>query len=155
MTVRADTDQVARAWLRTVNGIPTNGVAAQLPSDNSSWAASGFMTAYAVGGSRDRYVPIKNPVVRCTAWAVTLDSDGQVTSKAPWGKASQLCEAVDAACRSESFVKTVLNLPGDYPNAKVLEAYLLTEPQKVFGDESAYYAQMYFDLALHWIEVSS
>lgn len=149
----ANTEQVAVSWLKGVPGVPATGVATTLPTDNMTWAASGFMVVSVVGGSRHGYFALKNPVVRCDCWAVTFDSNGNPSSKPPWGKASQLSEAVYAATLDQPNLRRTLSLPGVLPDCRVIEAEVITEPQRLYGDETNRAARIFFDLMLNWIEL--
>lgn len=151
--VYANSEQVAVAWLKGVPGVPATGVATTLPTDNSTWAASGFIVATVVGGSRHGYFPLKTPVVRCDVWAVKFDANGNPSSKPPWGKASQLSEAVYDATLDEGNLRRTLELPGLLPDCRVIEAEVLTEPQRLYGDETNRTARLFFDLKINWIEL--
>lgn len=145
--LRANTELVAVAWLRGVAGLSSSMVATTLPTDNSSWAASGFVTVRAVGGAPGIYVPLRSPVVTVDAWGVNPGS-----SKPPWFQAAALLEAVDLGCRAAD-VSRELTLPSGYPGARVLTAYLLSEPRRAYGDQGDY-AHYIADLALHWVDLS-
>ena len=147
MTLRANTDLVACAWLGGVTGLTPAMVAATLPTDNTSWAASGFVTVRTSGGSPGLYVPLRAPVVTVDCWAVNPSS-----AKPPWGKANYLAELIDVGCRATNVNRT-LTLPTNYPAARVLSAYLVTEPRRAYGDQGDY-ARFVLDLALHWVDLS-
>lgn len=44
MTLRSNSELVAISWRGDVTGLTPSMVAATIPKDNSSWAASGFVT---------------------------------------------------------------------------------------------------------------
>lgn len=150
----ANSEQVAVAWLKGVDGVPASGVATTLPTDNTTWATSGFVVVSVVGGSRHGYFALKTPVVRCDCWAVTLDANGNPTGKPPWGKASQLSESVYAATLDEANVRRTLSLPGVLPDCRVIEAEVISEPQRLYGDETNRTARLFFDLMINWIELT-
>lgn len=54
LRLRATPELVAEAWLKAVVG---DRVSTSLPKDNTSWAASGFVTLTTVGGTPNAYVP--------------------------------------------------------------------------------------------------
>jgi hypothetical protein len=147
MALRANTELVAVAWLGGVAGLSTSMVATNLPTDNSTWAASGFVTVRTVGGAPGVYVPLRSPVVTVDAWGVKPGS-----SKPPWFQAASLFEAIDLGCRASN-VSRALTLPTNYSGARVLTAYLLSEPRRAYGDQGDY-AHYIADLALHWVDLS-
>lgn len=146
ITLRANTELVTIAWLGGVTGLSAGMVAATLPKDNTSWAVSGFVTVRTVGGAPGMYVPLRAPVVMVDTWAVSPSS-----GKPPWFKANALAELVDAGCRAADVQRT-LTLPVNYPQARVLGAFLLSEPRRAYGDQGDY-ARYTADLALRWVEL--
>lgn len=145
------TDLVAVAWLRTLAGIDAGQVATTLPQSTSSWSELGFVQVTGVGGAPNMYVPLASPVVQVDCWAVAATSSG----KPPWNKANQLAELIRAACYDlDSVADTIVSLPAAYANARVLSAFLLSEPRRVYDDDGSY-ARYQFDLQLHWVEVPS
>lgn len=147
MTLRANTELVATAWLGGVQGLAPGMVATQLPTDNTTWAASGFVTVRTSGGSPGLYVPLRSPVVTVDTWAVNPNS-----SKPPWFAANYLAELIDAGCRASDAQRAV-TLPGSYPAARVLTAYLIQEPRRAYGDagDLAHYV---LDMVLNWVDLS-
>lgn len=147
MALPANTELVAIAWLGGVTGLTPAMVAAQLPKDNTTWAASGFVTVRTVGGSPRRYTTLREPVVTVDTWAVKPGS-----AKPPWYQANYLAELINLGCRVSNVQRT-LTLPTNYPPARVLSAYLVTEPRRSYTDEGDY-ARYVLDLALHWVDLS-
>lgn len=147
MTLRANTELVAISWLGGVAGLTSAMVAAGLPKDTSSWATNGFVTVRTVGGAPGLYVPLRSPIVMVDTWAVKPGS-----GKPPWFQANALAELVDAGCRA-STVQRALTLPTNYGTARVLSAYLVSEPRRAYGDQGDY-AHYVTDLALHWVDLS-
>jgi hypothetical protein len=146
-TLRANTELVAMAWLAGVTGLSSAMVAATLPKDNSSWAASGFVTVRTAGGSPGIHVPMRQPVVTVDTWAVSPSS-----GKPPWFKANALAELLDVGCRAANAARTV-TLPTNYGQARVHSAYLVSEPRRAYGDQGDY-ARYTTDLALNWTDLS-
>lgn len=146
--LRANSDLVAVAWLRGITELG-NRVATTVPEDNADWGPSGFVQARTVGGVVDIYLPVKRPVVSVDAWAVKPD-----TQRPLWNVAAAACQAVIAATYDEANLRRLLTLPTGYPQARVLEAYPLTEARRIESDAAAY-GHYQFDLALHWAEVPS
>lgn len=137
-------DIVGAAWLRLVPGL-TAGVASAVPSDASTWADNGFVQVQTVGGSPPMHMPVRRPVMSVDCWAVNLNSQ-----KAPWGKANSLAELIRSACEEFTNFGVRLSLPGEYAAARVLTAYLMTEPRRILND-AANYARYQFDLAVDWV----
>lgn len=128
---------VAQAWLRQLQGVPSNGVSTTLPKDNSTWAASGFVVIEVVGGTPDLYNPISNPVVSIKCYACSLNS-----SQPNWGKANQLAEIIKlngyGTVDSVNNAQRVVGLAPQYQNARVLLAYPVSEPRRMPGDEARF-----------------
>lgn len=139
------TPMVAAAWLATLSGITAAMVGTTLPAnDNTSWAASGFITINPAGGLADLYLPVAHPVVTLKFWAVDPD-----TGLPPWDKAIQLAETVRAGCLGSTGTGQIVTLPYSPQNARVLSAYLMQEPRQAFADAGDY-ACWVADMALHW-----
>lgn len=149
VVLRANTELVTEAWLSTVDGMPAGAVATTLPADNSTWAASGFVTVGpTVGGQPDVDVPMRRPVVQVDCWAVNPES-----RRPPWGRANWLAELIVAACYDTASMQRTLTLrPPGFPSARVLAAYPVTEPRRVPSDPAAY-ARYHLDLQVDWIEL--
>lgn len=143
---RANTDLVATAWLSDLDGVPN--VATTLPTDNSSWSASGFVQVSAIGGASSPDVPMRAPVVAVTCWAVNPNS-----KRPPWGKANNLAETIINACYSPTNFHKALTLRDGFPQARVHAAWPLTEPRRLPGGDISEYAAYVFDLAVRWVEV--
>lgn len=151
--LRANTDLVAQAWLAGVPGLTSAMVGSQLPSDNSTWAASGFVTVRTSGGRPVLDNALRQPVITVDTWACKVTS-----SKVPWNKANYLAECIVRACypRTDSeriAVPRLLTLPAGYPHARVLSAVVVTEPRRSYGDIGLY-ASYTFDLSLSWVDQS-
>lgn len=145
MPYNPNNELVAKAWLRTLNGVPTNSVATTLPRDNRTWAASGFVhIAGVIGGSSNLYYPLHEPVYQIDCYATNPDSD-----KVPWNEANQLATVIQQAVYDEVQVKKTLVLPAAYRAARVLEARVLSEPAR--RPDPASYAVYGLDLELRWI----
>lgn len=153
--LRPNDELVTIAWLKSINGLPTNSINTTLPRDNSTWAASGFIQIpFVVGGMPDMYVPVKRPVVQLNFWANNPNG-----AKPPWGKAAHLSEIVlneTYQCENDAnpSQRTVsIHLPG-YMQAHVFSAYFLTEPRRIPNDD-ARFALYSGDLQLHWKVIES
>jgi len=139
---------VLAAWIQAVLG-QVGGVGSKLPGDAASWAQSGFVQIAVVGGSSSPYMPLKSPVfgVKCTAVA---PNGGR---QPVWDQANQLAERIRAACFTAQQAPQEVTLPSGYQHAAVRSAYLLNEPRRVGGDDSAF-ARYVFDLQMHWTAVA-
>lgn len=147
MAHHPNNELVAVALLKLVPELGSR-VATDLPADNSTWSASGFVQVAAVGGSPDMYLPVAAPVVSVDCWAVAPNS-----GKPPWGKASGLAEYIRAALKSGTIAFPArVTLPADYSKADVTGAWMLSEPRRV-RDDAADFAHFQFDLQLNWVEV--
>lgn len=148
--LRATPELVTTAWLGTVVG---DRVATTLPKPSAdggvSWADGGFVTHAVVGGASNIYVPLRTPAMGLSCWAVNPGSQ-----KPPWRQASNLAEAIVAACLDHPNVpKPLLALPGDYPNVQVKSAYVTGDPRRITDDASSYARYDIPGLVIAWTEV--
>jgi hypothetical protein len=140
----ANTELVAMSWLSEVFGTP-NMIGTTLPTDNSTWAASGFVLVTALSGSRDAYVPMVSPVIGIDTFAFNKSSN-----KSPWGKSANIAEVImNAAIKARPHR---LTLPGGYPKAQFFSAIVAREPRRI--PDLASYARFSFDLNIYWAPVS-
>jgi hypothetical protein len=138
---------VAVAWLKGVTDLGGR-VATELPADEVSWADGGFVQVTGIGGSPERTMPVAKPVVSLDFWACAPGS-----GRPPWGKANQLAEHVRADVHAHATTARTVTLPSAYSDARVITAYLLTEPRRVRSDV-AYWAHYTADLHLSWVELT-
>lgn len=148
-TKYANTDLAATAWIGSLPGFTPAMVATALPEDNTTWAASGFVTVRTVGGTPEMYVPLREPVVSVDCYASAPNGG----NKSSWAQANNLAEAIVAACQNTANFNAVLPGPAGYPSMRVLQAHALQEPRRVFGDKS-FYARYQFDLQLYWVQLT-
>lgn len=145
--LRPTSELVAVAWLK---GVPYLGnlVATDLPTDATSWAASGFtQVGPVVGGIPAIEYALANPVITMDFWA---NAPGSGTP--PWGKANQLAEQARMGLLEHGSVPRLLVLPAAYNNARCITAYPVTEPRKVRADPAGY-ARYTMDAVFSWVEV--
>jgi hypothetical protein len=151
VTLHAPNDLVAQAWIRTIPGLTADGVAGQLPSDETSWAANGFVVVpMSVGGTPHDTIPVRRPVVQVETWATVPGSD-----KLPWGLANQLAEQIRFGTYDRVNFGRPLGIsagPVPYPSARVISARMMTEPHRVWSDAGDY-AGFAFDLMLQWVQI--
>jgi hypothetical protein len=138
---------VASAWIQTVLN-QVGGVGSKLPGDQSSWKDTGFVQITVVGGSSSPYMPLKSPVIGCKCTAV--NPGGRFP---PWDQANQLAERIRGACFTAQQAPQLVALPSGYEHAAVRSVYLLNDPKRLGGDDSAY-ARYQFDLQMHWTGVA-
>lgn len=144
-----NTELVAVAWLKGLAYLG-NRVATELPRDNTTWSASGFVTVAAAGGSAPLHVPWRQGVVDVSAWGVAPSS-----GRPPWAQAAALVEAIVAGTLEHTVVPRRVTMPNaSYAPAFVRSAHIVSEPRRVPGD-AADYARYSLDLALDWVEVPS
>lgn len=150
--LRANTPLVAITWLGGVTGLTPAMVASSLPSDNATWAASGFVTVRTTGGAGAVDYPLRQPIVTVGCWACTVNSN-----KPPKGKAFHLAETIYAATTptndaARRAVYRDLTLPGNYPRARVMGAIARSEPREAYGDAGGY-AHVLLDIEFDWVEL--
>src|SRR4051812_9424101 len=93
MALFPNTELVAAQWLRLA--VPTIGVATTLPADVAPLRTSGFVRVATIGGSPNRDVPMRAPVVAAECWAAPATAG---SSKPPWNRANGIAEQIMDAC---------------------------------------------------------
>jgi hypothetical protein len=143
------TGLVAMAWCKTIFG---NIVASSLPAPDANgvlgWQGSGFVQVTELsGGGREVTVDgVRRPVVTVDFWY----APPRGSTKPPWGEAAQLAERLRVATEDYVGIGQPLTMPPNYGGARVLGAWLITEPSRV-TDDPAGYARFTADLALDWV----
>jgi hypothetical protein len=141
-------EQVAIKWLSGITAL-TGRVSTSLPSDLSTWAASGWVTVGGAGGSPHAYLPQQGPVVSVHGWGVTVSG-----SRPPWGVASDLLSAIRYGTNSvldyANIGRLLTGFPAKYTNARVNAANLLGEPERRPGDPGDF-AEYVVNLELQWV----
>ncbi|GAA1281522.1 hypothetical protein [Saccharothrix xinjiangensis] len=151
--LRANTELVAVAWLGGVPGLSPDIVGTTLPSEHSTWTATGFVTVRPTGGTSDQYVPLRSPVVTCEFWAVRPNSN-----RPPKHRANLLGEHVWAAvvpkgATERAAIKRRVELPHGYPPALVHSVHPMSELRPAYGEQGGL-AHYLLDLRFHWTEES-
>ena len=141
-----NSEVVGVAWLKAAVPYLGSRVSTELPTDNSSWSASGFTTVSVVGGSPNIEVGMRKPVFSIDVWGASTNS-----GKPPWNLASQQAEQIHDAVLAHALVPKVLVLPSGYANARVLQVIPRSEPRRVAGDPASY-AHFQFDCEMWWVE---
>jgi hypothetical protein len=135
------------AYLKSAPGVLADVIATQVPLDESQWAANGCITVAVVGGHPDPDIPVRNPMMQLDFFATNAGS-----AKIPWFKAADLAEQVWMATQNRQQIGRVVSISSGgkaYPPAKVLTAFWLTEPRRIYGDKGDW-AHYSGDLALSW-----
>lgn len=141
----ASPEAVAIAWAAKAPGFTAAMVGEELPTDNTTWAASGFVVPTVSGGGSAMNYQLGSPVVTFTCWACKPDS-----AYVPWHKARNLAEALRKA--------TYLNLPVDVAltdtdeNARVLTTRPVGEPRRTYADMGDY-AAFVIDIEMNWVVI--
>jgi len=147
--LHAPVDLVACAWVRSIPGLVCDGVASQLPADETKWAKNGFIVIpTGVGGAPHANTPVRRPVCQVECWGTVPGSD-----KLPWGIPAQLAEQIRMGTYDRQSFGRALDIRSGsvtYPVARVLSARMLNEPRRLWSDAGDY-AGYQFDLVLHFI----
>jgi hypothetical protein len=148
VTLAPTTDLVASAWLRLA--MPGMGVATTLPKveETPALRTSGFVRVATIGGSPNRDVPMRAPVVAAECWAAPSTAG---SSKPPWNRANGIAEQVMDACYQSALMGVLIDLSsvGDYASARVHTVVALTEPRRIENDPGNF-ARYDVDLLLSW-----
>lgn len=144
---------VAVAWLsQRVAGLTADIVGTGLPKDTTKWADTGFLQVTAIpSGLAEVDVPIRRPRLQLDGWATANTSGTSSSIKPPWNLANRLLELVRIATEDAQtgYYGAEVTMPANYSPARVLAAYLITEPMRVLDDPSGY-ARFTADLAVDW-----
>lgn len=137
---------VAEAFVGRILG-STELVGMSLPKNQSAWVERGFVTYTNLSGTPGLDLPVRNPVMRLDAWATTGTSG---SSTPPWAKAYDLLEIIRDGVFGKIDQTPFSMTKPNYGQARMLSAYLTTEPAEVKGDPSGF-ARVQADLALEWV----
>lgn len=143
-TLYGNTEIVTVAFLEHV--LAQSGIVdTELPGDQDSWAATGFVQVIAPhAGDANAYAPIESPVVEIRCWA--CDPGGRLP---PWQQANQLAQRIRRRTFTDYTAPVTVTLPADYEQAIVDTARLVTHPARVTGDDSSF-ACYRFDFEISW-----
>lgn len=146
----AASDLVLCSWIASIPGLTAAGVGTQLPPDDTTWAASGYVVVPTTfGGAPHSTIPLRRPIGQVDCWAVIPGS-----GTPPWGLATDLAEQIRFATYDRLRFGRPLTVTSNgvaYPGARVLSVKILTEMRRAYGD-TADYACVSFDLAFQWIQ---
>lgn len=143
MALFANPELVAISWLKLVDGLPVNQIGTTLPSDNTTFTASGFVQVTAIGGVPDKDTFMQTSRIQIDVWAYNTNS-----SKPPWGKAMHLAMTIKKGIES---APREVELPDGYNDAYVHQVIVMIDPRRILGDE-ANLARYSFDVEFYWAE---
>lgn len=128
----ANSELVARAWLRTIPELPTNQIGTTLPQKKSdgtySWQESGFVQVIVTGrGTSSMYYGYRAPVITAHCWAVNPHSQTP-----PWGKACDLAEAIhEKLLQDDNGTENLTLGVSGAPEVRVMQAWLIDEVKRI------------------------
>lgn len=125
----ANTELAARAWLKTVPGLPTGQIGTTLPQDNTTWAPSGYVQLIVTGpGKSSGYFGYRAPVVTAHCWAIKPN-----TQTPAWGKANDLAESIWAELIKDDNMRMELDVgvPGFNKKVCVYQAWPVDEIKRI------------------------
>lgn len=138
---------VTRAWLATIDGIPEDRVANELPM-REDWPGpvDGFVTVLPLASSPEIYVPIQHPIVQFDCWGVFGGS-----SKRPnHGVANDLAERIRAAADATTWLGSpVVTVPAGVTPVWLGAIFVVRGVTRVPDDNFAHYS---LDVHIGWIE---
>lgn len=141
---------VTKHWLLSLN--IAAGVASSLPTETAAWAEKGFIVIDGVvGDGTDVTSGLRNPVMSITAYAVKRETAGLgIKPIPPIALANQIQEAIirEGMRLSYNGAKRIA-LPSGYEDAWIHQAYQLSEPRIIPGDQGSY-ASYQMDLQIVW-----
>ncbi len=132
--------QVVEAWLKTIAAIPDALVGPSLPSDNSTWGATGFWQVTTVGGSPHPDLGIKIPVVEVSCWTATPDGNAAPTNRA---------ESLATDVRNEAMAARTMRLTIGDKTVFLLGITAISEPLRV-PDVRTNYARSMVQVQANW-----
>lgn len=143
-----NSELVAVTYVRSLSLGPsaTFGVGTTLPEATSSWT-DGFVLVQVVGGSSDRDVPSKHPLIQLDVYVPSVS-----TSKPQWGKAATVAADIVEKLYSHDSTSTPLVLPNTFKDARVQTAYAVSEPRRISNDPAGH-ARYTVDVVLNWVTV--
>lgn len=145
-TLNPSSEALMVAFLKKESTLPALKIATVLPADKSTWKDTGFIQVRTVGGTPNRHIPQAEPVVTIDCWANSGDSD-----KVNWGLANDLAERVRRHFQDDNdFFGQQVDAGPNYKLARILSAWLVTEPRRIEGDENGY-ARYTFDVEFVWV----
>lgn len=148
MATPATSELVVAAWLATLPGIASAMVGAQLPTDITTWAATGFVQTGLDFGRSPMYVPVRAPIMELTVWGVNPG-----TNTPNWKLAADLAGVIVDACYRNLSLGVPLQLPEPgYRQAQVKGAWPVRDPQRE-NEDITNFAKYTLDVEFRWTEI--
>lgn len=147
VTKRANSSIVIPEWINTIDELRSDICATQLPSDNSTWGASGFVVV-SFRGPADFDLPVGRPLVEIEVYAGLKGA-----SRPLWGTANNIYQAIVAAHRDTDAIQRELTLSvrgKSYGKARVMSCYPVEEERKSPTLMNGDYACIYAAWRFHW-----
>lgn len=146
---------VAVALISTFANVPSGAVGMTLPADTSKWINTGFVQVSVLTGTTPPGLALRQTSLSIDLWALR----GVNTLRPDWGTAAVLAEIVHHGCTEHRAVQITVSPGPNYPNARVLTAYPLTDPvvrpSSTPGPgetDVASWAHYGFDMRMNWVQ---
>lgn len=149
LTVYPNSELVAQKMIATwIAGFTAGEITGELP-DPADWATVGHWTTVVAlpTAAANVDLPVFDPILEVHFWGRRKNTD-----KPKWGEAWKLAALLAHGLEADSFRSHYgqeLAIGGDYKKARILSAYIFTEPTRVRGDASGF-AHISLDLGMHW-----
>jgi hypothetical protein len=132
--MHANSELTAIAWLKTIEGLPTNAIGTTLPmgEDGSvpSWVSTGFVQVIVSGRGTSQFNHgYRAPVITAHCWAASAKKQ-----RPPWNQANDLAETIWEACLVEGNGIENLTLPVNVtqpPKVRILQTWGIQEPRRM------------------------
>jgi hypothetical protein len=141
---------VAKAWLATIDGIPADRVANELPA-RAEWPGpvDGFVTVLPLISNTELYVPIQHPIVQFDCWGAF----GGASKKPDHGVANDFAERIRAAADATTWTDVPeVTLPATVAPVWLTSVYVVRGVVRVPDENFAHYS---LDVHIGWTERSS
>lgn len=138
---------VAKAWLATIDGIPANRVANELPA-RADWAGpiDGYVTVLPLISNSDIYVPVQHPIVQFDCWGVF----GGASKKPDHGVANDFAERIRAAADATTWLGAPeVTLPATVMPVWLASIFVVRGVTRIPDENYAHYS---LDVHIGWIE---
>ena len=136
---------VVSAWLDSIPTLRAGISGPELPEDNTSYGGSGFVVISPVGGYRDIFLArTGRPIIQLDCHAIAPD-----TGLPLWYRAGDLLDEIVRATETKSTLQRILTLPHDRGSARVMSCYPISEPRKLYRDDTSAAIQSQ-DFVFHW-----
>jgi hypothetical protein len=143
----ANATSVAKAWLATIDGIPADRVANELPA-RADWPGpiDGFVTVLPLISNVEMYVPVQHPIVQFDCWGFF----GGSSKKPNHGVANDFAERIRAAADATTWVGVPeVTLPAAVMPVWLTSIFIVRGVTRVPDENYAHYS---LDVHIGWIE---